>query len=77
MESVRDIRSQKPRRSNRWSLSLVILQTGMDPYGKNKFSSKVLILYTVRKLIKTKQILIKELDPKMEWVTADLHQAVI
>ena len=48
MESVHDIRSQKP---TRWSLLLGILQTGMGLHREKKFSSKVLILYPVGKLV--------------------------
>ena len=51
MESVHDIRSQKPLRPTRWSLLLGILQTGMGLHREKKFSSKVLILYTVGKLV--------------------------
>ena len=53
MESVYDVRSRKPLRPTRWSFFLGILLTGMGLHRKkNFFSSKVLILYTVRKLIK-------------------------
>ena len=52
IESVHDIRSQKPLRLTRWSLFLGVLQTGMGLHRKTKISSKVLVLYTVRKLIK-------------------------
>ena len=51
MESVRDIRSQKPLTPSHWSLLLGILQTGMCYHRKKRISSKVLILYTVGKLI--------------------------
>ena len=50
MESDHD-RNQRPLRPTRWFLFLGILQIGMDLDRKKK-SSKVLILYTVRKLIK-------------------------
>ena len=36
-------------------------------WKKKLFSSKVLILYIVRSLLKTEQILIKELGLKMDW----------
>ena len=52
MESVHDIRSQQPLRPTHWSLFLGILQTGIGLHRKKNFSSKVLILYTVRELIK-------------------------
>ena len=52
MESVHDIRSQKPLRPTRWSLLLDILQTRIGLHRKKDFfSSKVLILYTAGKLI--------------------------
>ena len=37
MESVHDIRSQKPLRPTRWSHFLGILQTGMGLHRKKKF----------------------------------------
>ena len=51
MKSVYDIRSQKPLRHTHWSLLLGILQTGMGLHRKTFFFLKVLILYTVAKLI--------------------------
>ena len=50
MESVHDIRSQKLLWPIHWFLLLGILQTEMGFY-KKKFSSKVLILYTVGNFI--------------------------
>ena len=47
MESVRDIRSQKPLRPTLWSLFLGILQTGMKKWE----NIQILILNTVGKLI--------------------------
>ena len=52
METVHDIRSQKLLRPTRWSFLLGILQIRMGLHRKKTFSSTVLILYTVRKLIK-------------------------
>ena len=52
METVHDSGSQKPLRLTHWSLSMGILQTLMGLHmKKNIFSSKVLILHTVGKLI--------------------------
>ena len=50
MESVHDIRSQKPLRPTVWSLFLGILKTGMGLHWK-KIALKVFILYTVEKFI--------------------------
>ena len=50
IESVHDIRSQKLLWPIHWSLLLGILQSEMGFYRK-KFSSKVLILYTVGNFI--------------------------
>ena len=41
MESVRDIRSQKPLRPTLWSLFLGILQTGMKKWENIFFSSDI------------------------------------
>ena len=51
MESVHDIRSRKPLRPIRWSFFLGILKTGMCLHMKKFSFSKVLMLYTVGKLI--------------------------
>ena len=40
MESVHDLRSQKPLKPTRWSLVLGILQTGMGLHRKKKFLFK-------------------------------------
>ena len=50
MENVHGIRSQKPLRLTCWTLFLGILQTRIGPHWKKKLS-KVLVLYTVGKLI--------------------------
>ena len=50
MESVRDVRSQKPLRPILWSLFLGILQTGMKKWEKF-FFVQILTLNTVWKLI--------------------------
>ena len=53
MESVHELRSQKPLKPTRWSLVLGILQTGMGLHRKKNFCSKVLILLLLDCLLKT------------------------
>ena len=64
MQHVHGIRSQKPLRPTRRPLFLGILQTGMDLHRKKFFSSKIYIL--LESLLKTEQILLKELGLKMD-----------
>ena len=45
MESVHDMRSQKPLRPTHWSLSLGILQTGIGLHRKKNFFLQKYIIY--------------------------------
>ena len=68
MESVYDVRSQKSLRLTRWSLFLGILLTGMGLHRKKKFFffKSINIYILLESFLKTEQVLIKELDLKME-----------
>ena len=68
MESVSDIKSQKPQRLTRWSLFLGILQTGMGLDRKKKFLQKYYYYILSESLLKAEQILIEEENGlKMVW----------
>ena len=68
MESVSDIKSQKPQRLTRWPLFLGILQTGMGLDRKKKFLQKYYYYILSESLLKAEQILIKEENGlKMVW----------
>ena len=77
MESVRDIRSQKPLRPTRWSLLLGILQTGMGLHRKKIFSLKLLILYTVGELIENETKNNKRVGSENGLVTSYIRSKIL
>ena len=66
MESVHDMRSQKPLRPTHWSLSLGILQTGIGLHRKKNFFSSKVQYILLERLLKTEQVFIKELGLKTD-----------
>ena len=66
MESVHDLRSQKPLRPTLWSLLLGILQTGMGLHRKKIFFFKSINTITFGFLIENWIENNKELDLKMD-----------
>ena len=67
MESVHDIKIQKPQRLTRWSLFLGILQGRIGLDRKKKFLQKYYYHILLESLLKTEQILIKGFGLKMVW----------
>ena len=66
MESVHDLRSQKPLRPTLWSLLLGILQTGMGLHRKKNFFFKSINTITFGFLTENWIENNKELDLKMD-----------
>ena len=67
MKSAHSIRSQKSLRPTHWSLFLGILQTKWVSIVLMNGSQKYYCYILLKSLLKTEQILLKELGLKMEW----------